>query len=43
MWRCARLSGSTQTEGLFASEQTFYRVFKKLTGITPIQYRKSNI
>ncbi len=27
----------------FASEQTFYRVFKELTGETPLQYRKSNI
>jgi len=26
----------------FASEQTFYRVFKELTGETPLQYRKSN-
>ncbi|MBR6018344.1 MAG: helix-turn-helix transcriptional regulator [Paludibacteraceae bacterium] len=26
----------------FASDQTFYRVFKDLTGQTPLQYRKAN-
>ena len=27
----------------FSSDQTFYRVFKELTGITPLQYRHQNI
>lgn len=26
----------------FASDQTFYRVFKDLTGLTPLQYRQQN-
>lgn len=26
----------------FTSDQTFYRVFKEITGLTPLQYRKAN-
>jgi AraC-like DNA-binding protein len=27
----------------FSSDQTFYRVFKEQTGVTPLQYRQQNI
>jgi AraC-like DNA-binding protein len=27
----------------FYSDQTFYRVFKDLTGLTPLQYRQQNL
>ena len=26
----------------FASEQAFYRIFKEITGLTPLQYRHKN-
>ena len=37
----AAISDAISLSG-FASDQTFYRVFKDLTGTTPLQYRKSN-
>jgi len=27
----------------FSSDQSFYRVFKEVTGITPLQYRRQNL
>lgn len=38
----AALSDAISRSG-FASDQTFYRVFKEQTGLTPLQYRKADI